>query len=381
VRNLQVPNRCRKTPTIALDLRASTASKFTKITSAIPDPGAEVSVAGLDVLNSLGLVEANLSCAKYDLVQADRSSTLLSIGQLELTIRYGPREAQCTVVFCPAVRGMLLSWVDCKSLGILHYDYPNPLPIGNRLSVGSIVNQSATNLPPDPSSLLTGTIPEKPTEESIDNIHAAIVAHYDAVVDQSQGLRCIDGPAMTIELTDDFVPYYVNGAHPIAYADRPEVKQILDDLLAAGIIARVIEPSEWAAPLVVLRKSDGKLRVCVDHTKLNRYVRRPSHPVRPRDAVSEIDSDAVYFSCFDAVNGYFQIPLDEASQHLTVFMTPWGRYKFQRASMGFCCSSDEFNRRADAAFGHLSNTVRVVDDLLRFDRSFPAHVRGVCSVL
>jgi hypothetical protein len=49
--------------------------------------------------------------------------------------------------------------------------------------------------------------------------------------------------------------------------------------------------------------------------------------------------------------------------------------------MGLSCSSDEFNRRADAAFGHLSNTVRVVDDLLRFDRSFPAHVRGVCSVL
>ena len=124
--------------------------------------------------------------------------------------------------------------------------------------------------------------------------------------------------------------------------------------------------------------------MCVDHTKLNRYVRRPTHPVRtPRDAVSEIDSDAVYFSCFDAAKGYFQIPLDVASQHLTVFMTPWGRYKFQRAFMGLSCSSDEFDRRADTAFGHLSkhNTVRVVDDLLRFDRSFPAHVRGVCSVL
>lgn len=44
-------------------------------------------------------------------------------------------------------------------------------------------------------------------------------------------------------------------------------------------------------------------------------------------------------------------------------------------------SSDEFNHRADAAFSHQPNTVRFVDDLLRFDRSFPAHVQGVCSVL
>ncbi|EFX64919.1 hypothetical protein DAPPUDRAFT_117723 [Daphnia pulex] len=96
-----VTNRRRKTPTITLDLRAGSARAFTAVTSAIPEPGAEVSVAGLDVLNSLSLAEADLSGAKYDLVQADRSSTLLSVGQLELTVRYGPREAQCTVDLYP----------------------------------------------------------------------------------------------------------------------------------------------------------------------------------------------------------------------------------------------------------------------------------------
>ncbi len=61
----------------------STTSKSTKITSAILDPGAEVFFAGLYVLSSLSLVEANLFSAKYDIVQANHSSTLLSIGQLE----------------------------------------------------------------------------------------------------------------------------------------------------------------------------------------------------------------------------------------------------------------------------------------------------------
>ncbi|XP_045023347.1 uncharacterized protein LOC123467548 [Daphnia magna] len=104
-----VTNCHRKTPIITLDLRTGSARAFTAVTSAIPDPGAEVSVAGLDVLNSLGLAETDLSGAKYDLVQADRSSTLLSIGQLELTVRYGAREAQCTVALYPKNRRRNLS--------------------------------------------------------------------------------------------------------------------------------------------------------------------------------------------------------------------------------------------------------------------------------
>jgi hypothetical protein len=62
-------------------------------------------------------------------------------------------------------------------------------------------------------------------------------------------------------------------------------------------------------------------------------------------------------------------------------MTPWGRFKFLRASMGLSCSGDEYNRRADMAFVDQINTVRVVDDLLRFDHDFPAHVKGVCALL
>ena len=58
-----------------------------------------------------------------------------------------------------------------------------------------------------------------------------------------------------------------------------------------------------------------------------------------------------------------------------------GRYKFLRAPMGLISSGDEFNRRADAAFAGKQNIVRVVDDILRFDRTFPDHVAGVCSVL
>ena len=157
----------------------------------------------------------------------------------------------------------------------------------------------------------------------------------------------------------------------------------LDHYVAKGIIVPVTDASEWAAPLVVIQDAkSGKIRLCVDHTRLNKFVLRPNHPTRtPRDAVVEVDSKCHFYTSFDAANGYYQIPLHPSSQHLTTFMTPWGRYKFLRASMGLSCSGDEYNRRADAVFSTISNTVRVVDDLLRFDRTFPEHVAGVCDVL
>jgi hypothetical protein len=104
------------------------------------------------------------------------------------------------------------------------------------------------------------------------------------------------GPEMVIELKDDAEPYYVNGARPIPFADRPEVKKLLDGYVEKGIIIPMTEASDWAAPLVITCKSDGSLRICLDHTKLNRHVRWPTHPTRtPRDAVAEISGDATYF--------------------------------------------------------------------------------------
>jgi hypothetical protein len=50
-----------------------------------------------------------------------------------------------------------------------------------------------------------------------------------------------------------------------------------------GVISRVEEPTEWCAPMVVVRKDNGKYRVCVDLTKLNEFVLRESHPLPTTD--------------------------------------------------------------------------------------------------
>jgi hypothetical protein len=146
----------------------------------------------------------------------------------------------------------------------------------------------------------------------------------------------MEGPEMIISLKDDALPYYVNGARPNAFADHPKVKQQLDELQDKGVIEPVTEPSKWSAPLVVARKPDNSIRKCVDRTKLNQHVHRPTYPTRTHhDAVAEIAGDAQFSSTFNAANGYFQIPLHPDSQTSDDFYDSMGPLQ---VSLGLHCS-------------------------------------------
>ena len=49
----------------------------------------------------------------------------------------------------------------------------------------------------------------------------------------------------------------------MAYALQPALETELEKLQAEGILERV-EQSEWATPLQIVPKSNGKIRVCGD---------------------------------------------------------------------------------------------------------------------
>ena len=324
--NVQTNHRRRDSPTISLAVsHVDDADRVTTI-QATPDPGAEVTVGGRDVMEAIGITEVDLATSSFDLVMADRSTPLLSIGQRDIRVRYGDRDARITVVFCPEIQGMLVCRVDCVSLDILHREYPKPLSTVRSVVVGSQEHisppetQKEELLAHSEPMLRDVYIPLEPNEDQIAAIELAIATRFHDVFDQEGGLRQMAGPDMVIQLRDDAVPYYVNGARPIAFGDRPEVKGLLDALVAKKVIEPVSEASEWAAPLVVIRNAKtGKLRLCVDQTRLNKFVMRPIHPTRtPRDAVAEVDSECRFFTSLDATNGYFQIPLHPSSQHLTV---------------------------------------------------------------
>jgi len=168
------------------------------------------------------------------------------------------------------------------------------------------------------------------------------------VFGDEKSLPPMAGEPMKIHLEPNAVPFKLKSARDIPIHYLADAKAELDNMVASGVITRHTEPSEWAHPIVVVPKSRGGVRICVDLTRLNRFVRRPYHPVlSPSAALTRVPPNARFFTTMDATKGYHQVELDRASQDLTVFLTPWGRYRYTRAPLGLSAAGDEYGSRSD----------------------------------
>ncbi len=116
---------------------------------------------------------------------------------------------------------------------------------------------------------------------------------------------------------------------------------------------------------------------------MNPYVKRERYQsLTPAEQVVDIaKSGARYFTSLDAIKGYHQIPLDEDSQDITTFITPYGRFKYLRPPYGMSSIREHYNRHMDEAFVGMSGYKRVVDDVLVYDESMEEHIEHVQNIL
>jgi len=78
----------------------------------------------------------------------------------------------------------------------------------------------------------------------------------------------------------------------------------------------VIQPSKssWAFPLVPVRKSNGKLRLCLDSRKLNEVTRRDNYPIPHMGRITKRLGKSEYFSAIDMSDAFWQVELDDESR-------------------------------------------------------------------
>ena len=93
----------------------------------------------------------------------------------------------------------------------------------------------------------------------------------------------------------------------------------------------VIEPSmsEWASPMVLVKKKDGSWRMCVDYRRLNSVSRADAYPMPRIDELIDQLGKAQYISTMDLSRGYWQVPVGAVSWDKTAFVTPQGLFQFQ----------------------------------------------------
>ena len=194
------------------------------------------------------------------------------------------------------------------------------------------------------------------------------------------GLSKLQGE-YTIQLQEGAKPFALSTPRRVAIPLLKAVKQELQRMEELGVIAKVEAPTEWCAGMVVVPKSNGKVRICVDLTQLNQSVRRERHLLPAVDQTLAQLAGARILSKLDANSGFWQIPLAAESALLTTFITPFGRFSFHRLPFGIPSAPEHFQRRMSETLSGLGGVVCMMDDILIHGKSQEEHDAQLQKVL
>ena len=201
-------------PTICMKVTSHNGQASIRV---LPDSGADICAAGLDLVRALNENMDNLADSNIT-PRAVNGSLLHPIGKLPgVQFQLNDQSAQADVHIYQSVSGTIISWAIAQKLGILSKCYPNPMQ-----SVLTLETNRAESYEP-------------PTVDQI-------ISEFPSVFDGQ--IRTMPGETFQISLTEDARPFCVTTPRTIPFAYREKLQIEIDLLVKQEIIAPVTEPTE-----------------------------------------------------------------------------------------------------------------------------------------
>lgn len=154
-----------------------------------------------------------------------------------------------------------------------------------------------------------------------------------------------------------------------------EIRNHLQMLLDANIIRKSSSP--FSSNVVIVRKKDNKLRMCIDYRQLNQRTKKDAYALPRIEKILNALSGNKYFSILDMKSGYHQVELLEEHKERTAFTVgPLGFYEFNRLPFGLSNSPATYQRLMESCLGdlHLNICFIFLDDLIIFTKSYDEHM-------
>ena len=146
----------------------------------------------------------------------------------------------------------------------------------------------------------------------------------------------------------------------------------------SGFVREVFHP-EWLAKVFLVKKSNGKIRMCVDYTDLNKACPKDNYPLPTIDQL--VDSTACHgmYSFVDAAQGYHQIPIKKEDQEKTSFITHQGLYCYNVMPFDLKNAGATYKRFMNFIFkSDIRKTIEVyVDDLIVKSKNSERHANDL----
>jgi hypothetical protein len=136
-------------------------------------------------------------------------------------------------------------------------------------------------------------------------------------------------------------------------------------LLSAGVIKEVKYP-EWLANIVMVKKANGKWRMCIDFTYLNKVCPKDEFPLPRIDSPVDAAASSELMSLLDCYSGYHQIWMKKEDEPKTSFITPSGIYCYLQMPKGLKNAGGSFSRMTTKALHSQigRNVLTYVDDII-----------------
>ncbi|XP_076434617.1 uncharacterized protein LOC143274631 [Babylonia areolata] len=191
-------------------------------------------------------------------------------------------------------------------------------------------------------------------------------------------LRCTVGECELV--LEDITPVRVR-QYPLPHSQYDVIREEVQSMLKMGVIEPATSP--YSAPIVLVKKKDGKVRFCVDFRRLNRILRFDAEPLPNVNQIFAKLSHAKYFSKLDLAKGYWQIPMKESDRPKTAFTTPQGQFQWLVMPFGLKTAGAIFSRIMRRVLGplQLDDAHNFMDDLLLATGTWDRHTEVLQQIL
>lgn len=220
-------------------------------------------------------------------------------------------------------------------------------------------DQSSELQPLDRSDIKVNETVDQAVQEKL---YQLLQKYRNCFANNLSELGCAKNTFMDIDLHDKTPVVY--RPYRLSHPERQKVRNMVEDLIQNDIVQE--SNSNYASPILLVKKKNGELRLCVDYRALNSKTVKDKYPLPLIDDQLSNLSGNKFFITLDLASGYYQIPMGDQSRHLTAFVTPDGHYEFKRMPFGLANAPSVFQRLMNGLLGsrRFSSALAYMDDLL-----------------
>ena len=148
------------------------------------------------------------------------------------------------------------------------------------------------------------------------------------------------------------------------FSMRSKLEEKIKELIELDIIEPAQGPTPWVNPIVVVPKSGGDIRLCIDMRRANEAIWRARHPIPTVDEINQSISGSKVFSKLDLKWGYHQLELSPESREITTFATHCGLFRYKRLLFGVNSASEQYQYEIQTALAGIEGQENISDDII-----------------